>query len=146
MDNIINKIMIGLLPTSYFLWTNQFTGACIVLFLLMVLDGITGVRKAKQQKNFSSTIAREKTKKKALDYLTILLVGYLINMFFINTSIDGLVAEFMISLIGGFIHSAFIIFAGFLIGVEGYSILENLAQMGVPIPKKIIKDWSNNIK
>jgi phage-related holin len=52
----------------------------------------------------------------------------------------------MIASIGGFLRCAFILFAGFLIGVEGYSILENLSRMGQKLPNKIIKDWNNNIK
>jgi len=142
----IKQFIIGMIPINYFLWTEQFTGACIILVLLMVVDLITGIRKAQFKKEFSSTIAREKTTKKSIDYLTILLVGYLINMFFLNVSIDGYVAEFLVGLIGGFIHCSFIVFVGFLIGVEGYSILENLAQMGQPIPRKIIDKWSKNIK
>jgi len=66
-------------------------------------------------------------------------------MFFLNVSIDGYVAQFMIALMGGFINCAFIVFAGFLIGVEGYSILENLAKMGVKFPKSIVDKWSKNI-
>jgi phage-related holin len=49
-------------------------------------------------------------------------------------------------MIGGFIDCAFILFAGFLIGVEGYSVLENLAKMGQKLPKKIVEEWNNNIK
>ena len=136
----------GLIPASYFLWTDQFTGACIILFLLIILDTITGMRAAKKLKVFSSTIAIQRTTEKAKNYLTILIVGYLVNVFFVNVSIDGYVAEFLLSIIGGFIDCAFILFAGFLIGVEGYSVLENLAKMGQKLPKKIIKDWNNNIK
>ena len=136
----------GIIPASYFLWTDQFTGACIILFLLIILDTITGMRAAKKLKVFSSTIAIKRASNKAKNYLTILIVGYLINIFFVNVSIDGYVAEFLLSMIGGFIDCAFILFAGFLIGVEGYSILENLAKMGQKLPNKIVEDWSKNIK
>ncbi|MGI6551363.1 MAG: phage holin family protein [Syntrophomonadales bacterium] len=142
----IKQFIMGILPASYFLWTDQFTGACIILFLLIILDTITGMRAAKKLKIFSSTIAVQRTTEKAKNYLTILIVGYLVNVFFINISIDGYVAEFLIAMIGGFLHYAFILFAGFLIGVEGYSILENLAKMGQKLPKKIIEEWSKNIK
>ena len=139
-------MILGLFPASYFIWTDQFTGACIILFLLIVLDTITGVRAAKYLKIFSSTIATQRTTNKAKNYLTILIVGYLMNVFFINVSIDGYVAEFMIASIGGFLRCAFILFAGFLIGVEGYSILENLSRMGQKLPNKIVEDWGKNIK
>ena len=146
MNINIKQLIIGILPASYFLWTDQFTGACIILFLLIILDTITGIRAAKKLKVFSSSIAVQRTTEKAKNYLTILIVGYLVNVFFVNVSIDGYVAEFLLSMIGGFLHCAFILFAGFLIGVEGYSILENLAKLGQKLPKKIIKEWSNNIK
>jgi toxin secretion/phage lysis holin len=142
----IKQFIMGILPASYFIWTDQFTGACIILFLLIVLDTITGIRAAKKLKIFSSTIAIERATNKAKNYLTILIVGYLMNVFFLNISIDGYVAEFMIASIGGFLRCAFILFAGFLIGVEGYSILENLSKIGQKLPKKIISNWSKNIK
>jgi phage-related holin len=104
------------------------------------------MRAAKYLKIFSSAMAIQGATNKAKNYLTILIVGYLVNVFFINISIDGYVAEFMIASIGGFLRCAFILFAGFLIGVEGYSVLENLAKMGQKLPNKIIKDWNNNIK
>ena len=40
----IKQFIMGILPASYFIWTDQFTGACIILFLLIVLDTITGMR------------------------------------------------------------------------------------------------------
>jgi toxin secretion/phage lysis holin len=142
----IKQFIMGILPASYFIWTDQFTGACIILFLLIVLDTITGMRAAKKLKIFSSAMAIQGATNKAKNYLTILIVGYLINVFFLNISIDGYVAEFMIASIGGFLRCAFILFAGFLIGVEGYSILENLSKIGQKLPKKIISNWSKNIK
>ena len=146
MELSTKQFMVGILPASYFLWTDQFTGACIILFLLIILDTITGMRAAKKLKVFSSTIAIKRASNKAKNYLTILIVGYLINIFFVNVSIDGYVAEFLLSMIGGFLHCSFILFAGFLIGVEGYSVLENLAKIGQKLPKKIIEEWSKNIK
>ena len=146
MELSTKQFIMGIIPASYFLWTEQFTGACIILFLLIILDTITGMRAAKKLKVFSSTIAIQRTTEKAKNYLTILIVGYLTNIFFINISIDGYVAEFLLSMIGGFLHCSFILFAGFLIGVEGYSVLENLAKMGQKLPNKIVEDWSKNIK
>ena len=146
MELSTKQFIMGIIPASYFLWTDQFTGACVILFLLIILDTMTGMRAAKKLKVFSSTIAIKRASNKAKNYLTILIVGYLINIFFVNVSIDGYVAEFLLSMIGGFIDCAFILFAGFLIGVEGYSILENLAKMGQKLPNKIVEDWSKNIK
>ena len=146
MELSIKQFIMGILPASYFIWTDQFTGACIILFLLIILDTITGMRAAKKLKIFSSTIAVQRTTEKAKNYLTILIVGYLVNIFFVNVSIDGYVAEFLIDSIGGFLRCAFILFVGFLIGVEGFSVLENLAKMGQKLPNKIIKEWNDKIK
>ncbi|MCK9320101.1 phage holin family protein [Methanoculleus sp.] len=146
MNINIKQFFMGILPASYFLWTEQFTGACIILFLLIILDTITGIRAAQKQGLFSSGVAVNKTKTKAINYLTILLVGYLMNMFYLSLTIDGIVAHFMIDLVGGFLDCMFLLFVGFLIGVEGYSILENLAKMGQKLPKKIVEGWGKNIK
>jgi len=146
MDTLTKQFMVGIIPASYFLWTQEFTGACIILFLLIILDTITGIRAAQKQGLFSSGVAVSKTKNKAANYLTILLVGYLMNMFYLSLTIEGMVAHFMIDLVGGFLDCIFILFVGFLIGVEGYSILENLAKLGQRIPKKITDNWSKNIK
>ena len=146
MDTLTKQFILGFIPANYFLWTSDFAGACIILFLLIVLDTITGIRAAQKNGTLSSSIAVSKTKDKAINYLTILLVGYLINMFYLSLTIEGMVAHFMIDLVGGFLDCMFILFAGFLIGVEGYSILENLAKIGQKLPKKIIEEWSKNIK
>lgn len=146
MDTLTKQFIMGIIPANYFLWTSDFAGGCLILFVMIVIDFITGMRAAQKQGIFSSGVAISKTKTKAVNYLTILLVGYLMNMFYLSLTIDGYVAQFMISLIGGFLDCIFLLFVGFLIGVEGYSILENLAKLGQRIPKKIIKNWSKNIK
>ncbi len=56
----------SLIPMSYFVWTADFTGAVLVLLGLCCLDLFTGIRKAQKLKIFSSTIAVEITKNKAL--------------------------------------------------------------------------------
>ena len=146
MDTLTKQFIMGIIPANYFLWTADFAGACLVLFLLIIIDFITGIRAAQKNGTLSSSIAVSKTKNKAANYLTILLVGYLINMFYLALTIDGYVAKFMVSLIGGFLDCIFLLFVGFLIGIEGYSILENLSKMGQRIPKKITDNWSKNIK
>ena len=98
MELSIKQFMVGIIPASYFLWTQEFTGACIILFLLIILDTITGMRAAKKLKVFSSSIAVQRATEKAKNYLTILIVGYLVNIFFVNVSIDGYVAEFLLGM------------------------------------------------
>lgn len=118
----------------------------MVLFLLMCLDFITGIRKAMFLGCLSSTIARKKSFEKSLNYGTFLIVGYLINMFFLSLEPTGYVAKFIMNLIGEFIQYIFIVFTGFLIGVEGWSVIENLNVIGMPIPQKLINLWGKNIK
>ncbi len=145
MELSTKQFIMGIIPANYFLWTSDFAGACLVLLFLIIIDFITGIRAAQKQGVFSSRVAVNKTKTKAINYLTILLVGYLMNMFYLSLTIDGYVAQFMVSLIGGFLDCIFLLLVGFLIGVEGYSILENLAKIGQKLPKKITDKWSKNI-
>jgi phage-related holin len=146
MELLTKQFIMGIIPANYFLWTSDFAGGCLILFVMTVVDFITGMRAAQKEGVFSSGVAISKTKTKAVNYLTILLVGYLINMFYLSLMIEGIVAHFMIDLVGGFLDCMFLLFIGFLIGVEGYSILENLSKIGQKLPKKIISNWSKNIK
>ena len=146
MELLTKQFIMGIIPANYVLWTSDFAGGCLILFVMIVVDFITGIRAAQKQGIFSSGVAISKTKIKAINYLTILLVGYLMNMFYLSLTIEGIVAHFMIDLVGGFLDCMFLLFIGFLIGIEGYSILENLAKIGQKLPKKIIEEWSKNIK
>jgi len=142
----INTIIMGLLPTGYFIWSFDFSGAVLILFILMCLDLITGIRKAIYLNCLSSRVAVQKSVDKAFNYGTFLIVGYLINMFFLSLEPTGYVAKFLMSLVGEFIQYLFILFAGFLIGVEGWSIVENLSEMNMPVPMSIISKWGKNVK
>jgi toxin secretion/phage lysis holin len=142
----ITKIILELIPAGYFIWTGQFTGACMILFLLMILDMLTGIRKAQHLKTISSTIWRQKTAKKLLDNTTVILLGYFLNMFFLNVQFDGYIAEFLFSFFGGIMKGSFLIFIGWLVGCETYSILENLAEMGMKVPNKIVCNLSKNLE
>ena len=81
MELSTKQFIMGIIPANYFLWTSDFAGGCLVLLLLVIIDFITGIRAAQKNGTLSSSIAVSKTKNKAANYLTILLVGYLINMF-----------------------------------------------------------------
>lgn len=62
MEISTKQILVGILPAGYFLWTTDFTGGCIILFLLLIIDTITGIRAAQKNGTFSSTIATARTK------------------------------------------------------------------------------------
>lgn len=91
-----------------------------VFIICMVLDMITGVAKGFTVKNFSSRRMREGFVSK---------FGYII-VIVLATQFDRLMPEDMPLLRT--------IALWFYIFVEGSSIIENLAQMGVPIPQAIV--------
>ena len=106
----------------------QFRNELWVLFIplgLMAIDIITGVIKAWAQNDFQSSIMRAGLAKKAGE-VTILVVGELVS-YGLNLS------EVVMN--GA---SFYIIF------MEVMSILENLDDLGVPIPK-FVKDVINNV-
>lgn len=146
MELSTKQLIMGIIPANYFLWTSDFAGGCLILLLLIIIDTLTGIRAAQRNRVFTSSVAISKAKTKAVNYFTILLVGYLMNMFYLSLQIDGLVARFMVDLVGGCLDCLFLLFTGFLIGVESYSILENLAKLGQKLPKKIVEKWNKNIK
>ena len=140
------KLAISVLPATYFIWTGQFTGACLILFFLVIIDTITGLRKACIKKEFSTQVLKDKVGRKSANYLTYLITGYLIHVFIINIQADGWIADFFVSLLGSLINCTFIGFIAFLIGGEIMSIFENLAILGQPLPKEIMKKINKDIK
>lgn len=106
----------------------QFRNELWVLFIplgLMAIDIITGVIKAWAQNDFQSSIMRAGLAKKAGE-VTILVVGELVSY---GLNLPEVVMN------GA---SFYIIF------MEVMSILENLDDLGVPIPK-FVKDVINNV-
>ena len=93
--------------------------------ILMSVDIITGVVKAWANKNFEASIMRAGLAKKAGEVL-ILVVGEFVSY--------GLTLPDAV--MNGF--SLYIIF------MEGMSILENLDDLGIPVPK-FVKDVINNV-
>ena len=104
-----------------------------VLFIpigLMAIDILTGIVKAWAQNNFKSAIMRAGLAKKAGEFM-ILVVGELISygLMLPDTVMNGV--------------SFYIIF------MEGMSILENVDELGLPIPgfiKKVINNVDEQLK
>lgn len=97
-------------------WDKAFVAFCTFL----VLDIFTGMIKGASNGEFSSRRMRQGFKTKA---------GYLI-VIILATTLDRLMPESMPILRT--------ICLWFYIFVEGTSVLENLAEMGVPIPKAVV--------
>lgn len=89
-----------------------------ILLIIIVLDFLTGVTKAIKEKNLKSSEALFGILKKC-GYIVLVAVANLLDILF-NSN--------------GELKLMCIVF---LIGVDGISILENLAIIGVPIPKRI---------
>lgn len=137
-DNSMSNFL-GFLPLSY---TNNFglfisgvvvflfggwSPALTVLITIQALDIITGLMVASKEKKLSSSVMREGLMKKFGIWI-IVIVAHFVDIILFD---GGLIAITTITL-------AFI-------ANEGMSITENLAKIGVPIPKPVIK-YLNQIK
>lgn len=117
MDQIKGSIaIIGTIFTWLFgVWDM----ALIVLISFMVLDYITGVIKGWNNKSLSSHIASKGIARKSLIFI-VLIVAVLLDRL-LNT--------------GTWVFRTLVCY--FYIANEGISLLENCAELGVPIPDKI---------
>lgn len=115
--------MIQLILTALGGWIGYFLGGCdgllITLIIFMIVDYITGVICAVDDKRLSSKAGFRGICKKIL---ILLLVG-VANVLDINVFKDGCI-----------LRSAVIFF---YISNEGISLLENAAHLGLPVPEKL---------
>lgn len=142
IDNIIRSILAAAsIATGYL--TNSFGGLIVVLIFLMIFDYITGIMSAYVNKSLESKEGLRGIFKKISFILLVLLgffadivVTYLIQKVGIKTSTGGLFG---------------IATTCWLIGNESLSVIENLGEIGVPVPKFLknafvrIKDISEDI-
>jgi len=104
-----------------------FDGVLIALLVFIGIDIATGILRAIYQKQLNSKVSWQGMCKK----VTIILLvgmGWIIDLYVVKS--------------GGIIRTAIIFF---YIANEGISILENVAEMGMPIPKKV-KDVLEQIR
>ena len=102
-----------------FLW-GEFDGLMYALIAFMVLDYLSGVLVAVAQKELSSKVGFKGIAKKVI-ILALVAVGHII-----DTHLLG----------GGAVCRSAVL--GFYIANEGISILENAAELGLPLPKKLV--------
>ncbi|MGL4792425.1 MAG: phage holin family protein [Aeromonas jandaei] len=93
---------------------------CLIVFML--LDYITGVAKAYKNKQVDSTIGFNGIKKKCMIIVLLIVANYLDMLMNIHSSDVNWRALVM----------------WVCIGSEGVSILENIAEFGVPIPQQLL--------
>ena len=92
-----------------------------ILVVFMVIDIVTGLIKALIKRKLNSKIGYKGFLKKASIMLVIILANWLDMLTITDVPVFKTIAIY------------------FYIGMEGLSILENLKQIGVPIPKAISK-------
>ena len=119
MNRIIQIIAAAGAAVCGFLW-GEFDGLMYALIAFMVLDYLSGVLVAVAQKELSSKVGFKGIAKKVI-ILALVAVGHII-----DTHILG----------GGAVCRSAVL--GFYIANEGISILENAAELGLPLPKKLV--------
>ena len=104
-------------------WLGYFLGGCdgllYALIAFVVIDYITGIMCAINDKNLSSSIGFKGICKKVLIFLMV-GIGHILDTKVIGT--------------GSVLRTAFIFF---YISDEGISLIENAAHLGLPIPQKL---------
>ena len=98
----------------------QMDGLMYALIAFMILDYLTGVLVAVAQKELSSKVGFKGIAKKVI-ILALVAVGHIL-----DTHVLG----------GGAVCRSAV--SGFYIANEGVSILENAAELGLPLPKKLV--------
>ena len=117
MRELINTAIAGIGTTLVYLW-GGFDVAMQCLLMAIVLDYVTGIIKAYITKNLSSSIGFRGIIKKVAILLLVMLA----------VIIDRITGE------SGAVRTLVIYY---FVANEGLSIVENLGQSGIPIPKSI---------
>lgn len=120
------KTLIGIAFASF----SPVWAAFTILLMLILIDTVTGITQAIQLKRFSSRFLR-KAVKKTITYSICILTTRLLEQgfdFFFQTTV---ITQTII---------------GFLIVTEAISILENLALVGVPLPRGIVDMILKNLQ
>ena len=121
MDNILEKLKLSIafLGTGFTWLFGAWDIALVVLICFMILDYLTGLLKGWYNKNLSSCTASRGIAKKSLIFI-VLIVSVLLDRL-LNT--------------GTWVFRTLVCY--FYIANEGISLLENCAELGLPIPDKI---------
>lgn len=111
--------VVGLTGSVYCFITNNTEKAFQILLLVMVVDIVSGIMKGIQKKRLKSSIMSLGIMKKAAIILAVIFAGLLDNLVNAGNAVFAVMMTWL------------------AIGNESLSIIENLAQMGVKIPKAI---------
>ena len=118
MKHLISDILSVILTTTVYL-LGGFDVALQSLLIVMVVDYLTGIASAIYNKNLSSKIGLKGILKK-FSYLCVVALSVVIDNL---TGQSGLIRTLVIY---------------FFVANDGLSIIENMAEMGVKLPQKLI--------
>lgn len=119
MNKVIQWFAAAAAATCGFLW-GQMDGLLYALIAFMVLDYISGVLVAIAQRELSSKVGFKGIAKKVC-IMMLVAVGHLLDEHVLG---EGAVCRMAV--------------AGFYLANEGISILENAAELDLPLPKKLV--------
>ena len=119
MDKFIQTITAAICGIVGFLY-GKADGLIYALVAFIILDYVTGLTVACINKNVSSEIGFKGIAKKVI-ILLVVAVGNIVDVYILG---------------GGAVCRSPVI--GFYLANEGISILENAANLGIPLPKKLI--------
>lgn len=135
-STIIQSMLLSLIPSGYFIWTDDMTAALFTLIIIAILDLFTGVIKAGYCGDFKTSIMWEKSLKKLIRLTIAITLGYFLD---IGIGHGGVV-------LFSFLLGTFIYFCFFFACIEAASILENLNDMGLDIPSGFIGKLRKNVR
>lgn len=126
--------LLSLLPTGLFIWSNEMSCALIFFIAATALDFVSGVIKSFYCGTFQTSVAWDKGLRKFTRLVIAIIASYLLEL------IGG---------VGGFTYSwligSFVWLMCFWSVLEIVSVMENLDDMGLPVPISFIKYVRRNI-
>jgi toxin secretion/phage lysis holin len=125
-QNAGTKTLIGLMSAVFMYYWNCFTEVMVILFVVLILDYVTGIIQGLLNGGFSWEKAWKGIVKKLM-YGVVLIIALSVD-FIIKYMTDSLGVDWGLS---GMVGISVCIY---LIGTEGFSILQNLLLIGVPAP------------
>lgn len=131
MEKITTAFLWSIIPSTYFIWTEQMGCAITTLVIAFLADLLMGMYRAIKEKRFSSKCAIHKTYHKIKKYLILALFGYILTI--------GVGRYWTI------LSDSFIWICVFFSAIEMLSVTEHLAKVGYTVPNKIIKAINSNL-
>ncbi len=130
-QNAGTKTILGLITAVMVYFWNRITEIMVILFIVLIVDYITGVVQGLLNGGFSWEKAWKGIIKKVM-YAPVILIGFIGDFIIMY-----LAKQVNINLgFSGVIGLAVCIY---LIGTEGFSIIQNLLMIGVPAPEFLLK-------